>query len=473
MARRCFYQRKSNRHMWWFLAGAAVLYGLYCLSAGSVNFGGLNTQKIIEESELKSAHFSTPVTEVVSPRKKIKAYLFEDKTNPIISMDFLFNNAGRAADADDEVGIANMAAVLLTDGAGSLKRQDFKEELENKAITISFSADKDDFSGSLLTTRDNRKRAFELLKSVLSEPRFDSEDIAQVKEQMLMGLKQQSERPESVLALAAAKNIYGKHPYGRNPIGRPGDIKAVTADKLRNLVKNRFNRSNLIVGIAGDISEEEAGEMLDEVFGSLPESGRVAFVRDIKVDFSGQENRVEMKLPQSIAMFANRGVKRLDPDFYPLYAANQIFGGSGLSSRLSLAAREQEGLTYSIYSYLDLTEKAPMIRGGFSSTPQNFPRVMEIVREQWQRMGRDGVTEKELAEAKNYLLSSYNLRFASLGGISAMLAYMQRDNLGIDFLQKRNDYIRNIKIEDVNKATKKYFDNQNLRFEIIGSSDVK
>ena len=144
-----------------------------------------------------------------------------------------------------------------------------------------------------------------------------------------------------------------------------------------------------------------------------------------------------------------------------------------MSSRLSLAAREQEGLTYSIYSYLDLTEKAPMIKGGFSATPQNFPRVVEIVREQWQKMGQKGVSEKELAEAKNYLLSSYNLRFASLGGISAMLAYMQRDNLGIDFLQKRNDYIRNIKIEDVNRAAKKYFDNQNLRFEIIGSSGEK
>lgn len=468
MPRRGYHQRKNSRIFRIFAVCAAVLCGLYYLFAAYLASRDINAQKILDQSELKAKNFSTPVTEVISPRKKIKAYLFEDKTNPIISMDFIFSSAGRAADAEDEQGIANMAASLLTDGAGALNRHEFKDELEDKAITISFSVDKNDFSGALLTTANHRQRAFELLRSALTSPRFAEEDISRVKEQMLMALKRQNEQPESVLSLVAAKNLYGAHPYGRNPVGEAGSIKGINAEKLRHLVKNRLNRSNLIVGIAGDISEEEAGAMLDYVFGDLPESGRVAFVREAKVDFSGQENQIEADLPQTVAMFANQGLKRSDPDFYPLYAANQIFGGSGLSSRLSLAAREKEGLTYSIYSYLDVTEKAPMIKGGFSATPENFPRVAEIVREQWQKMGQAGVTAAELEEAKNYLLASYNLRFASLGGISAMLAHMQKENLGIDFLQKRNDYIRNIKIEDVNKAAKKYFDNRNLRFEIIG-----
>ena len=40
---------------------------------------------------------------------------------------------------------------------------------------------------------------------------------------------------------------------------------------------------------------------------------------------------------------------------------------------------------------------------------------------------------------------------------------MQKYNLGIDFLDKRNDYIRNVSNKDVNAAAKKYFKKTTLR----------
>ena len=228
-------------------------------------------------------------------------------------------------------------------------------------------------------------------------------------------------------------------------------------------------RSNLIVGIAGDITPEEAGAMLDEVFGSLPESGRSAFVRTAEVDFTSGDKNIARVLPQSIAQFAAPGVARSNGDFYPLYVANHILGGSGLTSRLSLAAREDEALTYGVYSYMSTAEKAPLLLGGFSVTPENFSRVKEIVREEWRKMGEKGVTPEEFNAAKEYLLASYNLRFASIGDIADILTAMQKEELGIDFLQKRNDYIRNIKLQEVNNAARKYFGNGKLRFITIGN----
>ena len=68
------------------------------------------------------------------------------------------------------------------------------------------------------------------------------------------------------------------------------------------------------------------------------------------------------------------------------------------------------------------------------------------------------------------MLASYNLRFASIRNIAEILSAMQKENLGIDFLQKRNDYIRNIKLQDVNMAAKKYFE-KNPRFIAIGNNE--
>ena len=154
---------------------------------------------------------------------------------------------------------------------------------------------------------------------------------------------------------------------------------------------------------------------------------------------------------------AARGTYRDSVDFYPLYIANYIFGESGLSSRLSKIIREREGLTYGVYTYLSNSDAVALIEGGYSSTPENFEKAKELLKKEWLKLGKEGVSTQELDEAKKSLLNSFYLRFATIDGISDMLTAMQKYNLGIDFLDKRNDYIRNVSNKDVNAAAKKYF----------------
>ena len=158
-----------------------------------------------------------------------------------------------------------------------------------------------------------------------------------------------------------------------------------------------------------------------------------------------------------ISSFALKGVKRLDADFYPLYIANYIFGGSGLTSRISLETREKEGLTYGVYTYLSSDNKTPLILGSFSCVPENYEKMKTILFEQMDLLAIKGITKKELDNAKKYLLASYNLRFKSTLELSNMLTEMQKYKLGLDFLQKRNDYVRNVTLQEVNNVVAKYY----------------
>ena len=467
MGHRPLYSRKSSN------CGFKVLLALLLVGAGLYYFYQkkmvFHPQELVENSVLNNRSFSIPVQEIRSPKYGIQAYLLEDKSNPIISVSFLFKNAGYASDNPNEQGIANMMASLLTDGAGDLDSQAFKEEMESNAIGISFSAGKDDFSGALLTTNDNQKKAYELLRLALSEPRFDADDIRRVQAELLESLKRQKEHPGSILGLEFSKELYGKHPYARNPIGVAENILKVDKGKLQVFMADYFSRQNLLVGIAGDITPFEAEQMLDSVFGVLAESGRVNFVREAELDFNGRSRTIEMPAGQNIVMKAAAGVGRNHEDFYPLFVANHILGGSGLSSRLSQAIREKEGLTYGVYSYLVLDDKAPVIMASFSSTADKYARAEELFAEQWQNFGRNGVSAEELAQAKDYLVASYNLRFASIASIADILTAMQKYNLGLDFLQKRNDYVQQVTQEQVNNAARKYFNKDKLVSVSIGS----
>lgn len=468
MPKRRYYQNRSKQgKLKYFVLGALLVAGAYF---GYKTYFCFNPDRLVANSVLKEKTFDTKVEEIISPKYKIKAYLFEDDTNPIIAVNFLFKNAGYAGNEEKKDGLAQMAATLLDDGTEKLNRVAYREELEKYAINISFSAGRDDMNGALLTTKAQSRRAFGLLKDVLLTPRFDEEDITQVRQEMLMGLKIQQEQPQSVLSLAANKVLFGQHPYAKNPLGEAKDIAQISRADLVEYVKDHLTRSNLIVGVAGDISAAEAGKMLDDVFGALPENGKMAFIRKADVDFAGDDVTIAKDLPQSIAFFVVPGVTRQSEDFYPLYVANDILGGSGLTSRLSLAAREKEALTYGVYTYLSVAEKAPLVGGGFSATPENFAKVKEIVKQEWQKIASKGVSKQEFEAEINYLLASYNLRFASIRNIAEILSAMQKENLGIDFLQKRNDYIRNIKLQDVNMAAKKYFA-KNPRFIAIGNNE--
>lgn len=467
--RRSYYRRRENNNFYRLsiiVVSLIILLGCWYFWR---SFFGFNPERILNASELREKTFSADVKEITAPQSGIKAYLLEDKTNPVISVGFMFKNAGRASENDEQNGIGNLVSALLLDGAGSLDSQMLKEELEQNAVSISFAAGPDDFTGSLLTTKENSSNAFYFLRQILTAPRFEKEDVNRARKQHLNALKRQSEHPQNVLNLAFAEMLYDTHPYARNPLGSEKAFRNIGEKELRTFVKDRFAKDNLIIGIAGDITQDEAQRMIDRVFGSLPDKNDITFVRNAKTDFDGRNRNIEYPAGQNIAAFAAAGLPRNDENFYPLYVANYIFGGSGLNSRLSVAAREEKGLTYSIYSYLSLTDKSPLIRGGFSSTPDNYDEVRRILKEEMQRFADKGVSDKEVKDAKNYLVSSYNLRFASIGNLSDILMYMQRENLGIDFLQKRNEYVKNVTKKEINAAAAKFFKPENFVFATIGN----
>lgn len=430
---------------------------------------GLNPDRILDNSVLKEKTFSADVKEITAPKSGIKAYLLEDKTNPIISMSFLFKNSGAAYDNADMAGLTNFVSEMLLNGAGALNAQQFKEEMAQNAIMINFSADMDDFSGSLITAKDNAPTAERLLEQIFRAPRFDRTDIERVRALQLKAIDLQQEHPDNVLKRSFAKMLYGTHPYAQDMLGTKSSVKKIKKEHLQNFVKERLTRTNLVIGIAGDISENEAKKMIDRIFGSLPQEKKENVLPPVTIDFTNREETINYPAGQKIAAFAAEGLPRADKNFYPLYIANHIFGGSGLNSRLSVAAREEQGLTYSIYTYLSMLDKSPLIKGGFSSTPDNYEKVREILKRELEHFAKKGITQKETDDAKNYLMSSYNLRFASIGNLSDILMYMQKENLGLDFLQKRNEYVKNVTKKEINAAAAKFFRPENFVFATVGN----
>lgn len=415
-----------------------------------------DAEKIVSQSVFKEKTFASSPFEI-NLEGGLKAWMMEEKSVPLVALDFYFDKAGYAFDDENKRGLAVFAASELTKRAGDMDEETFQNLLEENAIDLKIYAMEDIFEISLTAPKQNLETAAMLLKAVLTMPNTNSNDVFVVKNKQLTAIDMQNENPEIVLGNQFKKKLFGAHPKARISIGDKQSVASFQAADISAFVKRHFKKNNLKIALVGDISKEEATAFLQKLFEELPASDEIKDLPPVLPNYDGQEENINRDIPQVISLFAAPGTPRLSDDFYPLYIANEIFGGSGLSSRLNVRAREKEGLTYGAYTYLDSDKDAPRLVGTFSAAKENYEKMRFILLDEWQKMAADGVTKEEVNTIKNSMLNAFNLRFASLSSIAKQLLYMQKENLGIDFFQKRNEYVAKVTFEAVNAAAKKYF----------------
>src|SRR5262249_5839397 len=145
-----------------------------------------------------------------------------------------------------------------------------------------------------------------------------------------------------------------------------------------------------------------------------------------------------------------------DPDFYAAYVLNYILGGGGFSSRLTDDVREKRGLTYGIGTSLELMQHM-WTWGGSSSTPNDHAsQVVELIKDNIGKLGKEGPTQKELDDAKAYLTGAFPLNFDSNAKIARNLMSFRQDDLGVDYVANRNKLISAVTMEDLKRVAGQY-----------------
>jgi zinc protease len=282
----------------------------------------------------------------------ISAWLVEDYAVPLVAMNFSFEG-GAAQDPVGKAGASTLLAGMLDEGAGDLDSEAFQRALDDHAIRLNFSADRDEFSGHLQTLSRHVDKAFELAALALNAPRFDPEPLERVRGQVNAMLRRESKDPDSMAAQAWRRAAWPDHPYARSSRGEPGEVDAVTCADLVALHRKLLARDVLKVAVVGAIDAASLAVKLDALFADLPEKAELAPVPAVEMAGLGQRVIVDLDVPQANIRFGRPGIARRDPDHITATVVNHILGGGSFTSRLWQEVREKRGLTYSVYTHLD------------------------------------------------------------------------------------------------------------------------
>jgi zinc protease len=412
---------------------------------------------------------ASTVQKVVS-KGGVEAWLVEDYAIPLIALEFAFKG-GAAQDPIGKPGAATVLSGLLDEGAGAYDSEGFHRALDEDAIEMSFSADRDILTGRMQSLSRNSARAFALLQLAVTEARLDAESFERVVSQIAAGLKREANDPDFVAGRRLRALAYPKHPYGQPVRGELSSLPTLTRANLIEMRAATFARDNLKIAAVGAIDAATLAGHLDDVFGRLPENASLNLVAPGAFSGTGTRHVDSIDVPQSTIRFGREGLARRDPDFIPAMVVNHILGGGIFSARLFREVREKRGLAYSVYSQLVTYDHAAMFYGGTSTKNERAAESMAVIEREISSLSDFGPTEEELDKAKKYLTGSYALRFDTSTKIASQLVNLQSEGFGVEYLDERHKLIAAVTMEDAKTASKRLFGDTKLLVTVAGNPE--
>lgn len=399
----------------------------------------------------------------------LQAWLVPEPSIPFVALELYFEGGGNL-DEEGARGTVNLMTALLEEGAGDLDAREFAQAAETLAASFRFSAGNDGVSVSARFLTENRDEAVALLRTALTEPRFDTDAVERVRGQVLAGIRQDARNANALAADRFNALVFGDHPYATSMSGTEESVAALDRDDLVRAHDRALTRGNVFAAAVGDIDAEELGALLDTLLADLPADapegpGAAAF------EVSGGVTVVPFEAPQSVIAFGQPGISRDDPEYFAAFIMNEVLGGGRFSTRLMRELREARGLTYGVGTGLVARDHADLMMGQLSVSNARVGEAIALIREEWTRMAEEGLTEEELERAQTFLTGAYPLRFDGNATIARILVGMQAEGLSTEYITNRNDMVMAVTVEDVQRMAAELLDVEALHFVVVGQPE--
>jgi zinc protease len=399
-----------------------------------------------------------------------KVYFIQGPALGILDVSVTFP-AGASFDSAAKSGAARLTQALLKHGSSALNEDEIAEKLANVGAIVSdqFDLDRAGLSLRTLSSPDERAQALSVFSQMLQSPQFDDKVLEREKTNLISALKQADTRPEETVQRTFFTMLYGTHSYALRPDGEVATVQKLEAQDLREFYSAHYAADQAVVAIVSDITKEDAATIAESLTLALGASPHHAAAPEPSPVRSSETKSIAHPASQSHVLIGTIGMRRGDPDYFPLYVGNHILGGSGFGSRLVENVREKQGLAYSAYSYfIPYKNKGPFIIG-FQTKKEQTQQALDIVMSTLHDFLATGPTKKELHDAKNNIIGGFPLRFDSNKELLEYLSVIGFYDLPLRYLDEFVQNVEKVSLDDIRNAFRRRIDANKLITVIVGA----
>jgi len=382
--------------------------------------------------------------------------------------------AGALSEAPGQDGLASFTASMLMRGTRNHTFGEINEALESVGAQLGFSSGMHTagFGGKALA--EDLDLLLHILAESLQSPTFPADESEKRQGQILTGLQRRAHDTRSMARLTFDALLYPDHPYGRSVQGYEETVSRLGRDDLVNYYRRHYTPQGMVISVVGDVQAATVVDKVQAALGDWQAPG-VAPNLDIPPSVELAEARRQMAaIPgktQSDIILGWPGLARKDPNFMKARLANTLLGVFGMMGRLGDTVRDEEGLAYYVYSQLEAGLGAGPWVTVAGVNPANVERAIEGILRQVRRLREERVPDDELADSQAYLTGSMPLRLETNEGIGSTLLTIERHDLGYDYLQRFDDLVNAVTVEDVQEMARKYLDPEIYALAVAGPED--
>ena len=385
---------------------------------------------------------------------------------PLFNIQAIFKGAGSASNGK-LLGLSDVTSTMLNEGTKKLGATKFAKKLEEKAISLHVGSTYETMNFAISGMKDEQNVAINALKDLLSDPNFTQKTWDKVKENSISALLEKENNFDYQAQMNLNKNLF-KGSAMENPSGGSVEsLRAITLKNIEDFYKNFINLNSMILVIGGDVDFKELEKTLKVAFANLP-LGKKIEIAQVKVSDKEANVRIKKDTKQAYVYFgAPFFVKDFQKENAKIKVASFVLGAGGFGSRILEEIRVKRGLAYSAMLYLTSQNSKSLAQGFLQTSVENEKEAVKLVKEVVDEFLKNGITQKELDEAKRYLLGSEPLRNETLDQRlnSAFSNYYR--GLPLDFNKKTLQEISNLSLKEVNEYIKNHKEIKALSFSVV------
>jgi zinc protease len=399
----------------------------------------------------------------------VRVYFVEARNLPMldVSVDF---PAGSAYDTREKSGVASLTQSLLKLGAGGLSEDEIARRMADTGAQFGGRVDSDRAGMTLrtLSSPDELKQALDIFARLVQRPEFPAPVLAREKQRIIEAIKEADTKPETLLNRSFNELAYGTHPYGLRGSGEVATVARITRDDLVSFYRRYYTADQAVVAIIGDITRADAEKLADQLTAELPRSASAPTIPPVPSLTRAESRAIPHPATQSHLLMGMPGIKRDDPDYFPLFVGNYVLGGGGFASRITEEVRSKRGLAYSAYSYFSpMQERGPFVIG-LQTRKDQAGEALAVVRATLKQFLADGPTADELQRAKQNLVGGFPLRIDNNRKILDYLAVIGFYHLPLTYLEDFVPSVEKVTLADIRNAFARRVDPARMVTVVVG-----
>lgn len=309
--------------------------------------------------------------------------------------------------------------------------------------------------------KEHLPRAIELFHDLLFNSTFPEIELKKEKQVIMDEIDSYLDLPEEAIQDDFEEIIFKNHPLGANILGSKKTVAKINRTDLINFTKQHYCAEDIVLGVYGDINQQELLELSDLYFSKVKrKSTSKSRLKPSK--YKAQQITQPKNSIQSHSVIGTRALSIHHPDKTTMLLLSNYLGGPGMSSRLNMEIREKKGICYTIDANYTPMSDTGIFSIYMGTDAEKMEKCMSLVMKELKLLREKKLGSLTLNQAKKKFIGQISL--AEENHLSVLIAFCKSilDHGKADTIEEIYHKIESVNASDILTLSNQIFDESNL-----------